>query len=182
MSHADLRRSAFGGGDFVNSTFELHGDNPIFQVFAKNARLTHTDRFAELRLELHDVEWDVVLFSETRFANGPTNVMDPHVLFASGDRSPCAGVAILLHARHKRHVKSVQFISERLMYLDLRTCRGLMRIVAIYAPHAGYPKEELTDLYHQMHLVLEDAQRHSMVCVIWGGFNANGTLVGVANF
>ena len=87
--------------------------------------------------ELHGLEWDVVLFSKTRFSGGSCILMDSHLLFASDLPTPCAGVSILLHQRHKHGVKYAKYVSDRLMYIDLLTNRGLIRIVTAYAPHAG---------------------------------------------
>lgn len=125
----------------------------------------------ELMFELHGLEWDVVLFSETRFSGASCILMDSHLLFASDLPTPCAGVSILLHQRHKHGVKYTKYVSDRLMYIDLLTNRGLIRIVAAYAPHAGYPFEDLQAFYHQLQEILEEGRRKRCSVIIGGNFN-----------
>ena len=43
----------------------------IFLLCAtKNARLSNADRLMEILVELYDISWDVILFTETRRASG----------------------------------------------------------------------------------------------------------------
>ena len=47
-----------------------------FIVYIKNARIQNKDRIAELLLELRDVDWDIVMFSETRLKSGTQELED----------------------------------------------------------------------------------------------------------
>ena len=115
--------------------------NDSFHVHAKNARIEN--KWAEILGELSMEQWDVVLFSEIRCAAGMLSLDGGHVLYTTDEPSFSSGVAILLHQRHVHHVKKVQQLSLRVMYIDLLCGTGLFRIVVGYAPHAGYPKVDL---------------------------------------
>lgn len=124
--------------------------NSHFSVFAKNARWLHTpDRLAELMGEIADVDWDIILFSETHRGGDQCKLQDGHVLFPSSQSTACAGVAVLVHRKHCRHVKRVCSISDRLMYVDLLVGTITWRLIATYLPHAGYSHEELCIVYEQ---------------------------------
>ena len=111
------------------------------------------------------------MFSETRsFQRNRyidlqgTNCIPPRSTNASG-------VAILCHKRHVDAAISVQVVSERLMYLDLKVLTGLVRFVAVYMPHMGYPHHELQTVYDQLHLILDGAARVGAQVVVGGDFN-----------
>ena len=53
-----------------------------FHIFAKNAHVHSQTKFAELLLELADIEWDIILFSETRYAGGNKILEGGHHMFA----------------------------------------------------------------------------------------------------
>ena len=99
-----------------------------------------------------------------------------HVLYTTDEPSFSSGVAILLHQRHVHHVKKVQQLSLRVMYLDLLCGTGLFRIVVGYAPHAGYPNVDLDFFYDQLRVCLEEAWRMGHTIIVGGDFN---TQVGV---
>ena len=67
--------------------------------------------------------------------------------------------------------KYAKYVSDRLMYIDLLTNRGLIRIVAAYAPHAGYRFEDLQAFYHQLQEILEEGRRKRCSVIIGGNFN-----------
>ena len=74
----------------------------------KNARWLHTeDRLAELMGELCDLDWDFVLLSETRRGGQQCKLIDGHMLFPSSQNTTAAGVAVLVHSRHRQSVKRV---------------------------------------------------------------------------
>ena len=93
--------------------------------------------------ELETLQWDAVLFSETRTAIGKRVLPGGHVLVGSNVPTNCSGVAILLHERHRHSFTNVQCVSDRLVSSDLRCVGGVVRLVAGYAPHMGYAHEEL---------------------------------------
>ena len=49
-----------------------------------------------------------------------------------------AGVAILMHARHKKWAKRKVVLSEKVLYVDVHIGKEKNRIIAAYAPHARY--------------------------------------------
>ena len=143
----------------------------IFHTFAKNARLNSDVKIAEVLGELHNCSWDIVMFSETRSFRETVTLTSGDQLYSSTQPTNAAGVAILCHKRHVDAAISVQVVSERLMYLDLKVLTGLVRFVAVYMPHMGYPHHELQTVYDQLHLILDGAARVGAQVVVGGDFN-----------
>ena len=48
-----------------------------------------------------------------------------------------------MHKRHAVNIKKAHSMSDRVLFVDLRTDKGLVRIIAAYAPHGGYSQEDL---------------------------------------
>ena len=88
-------------GRHITSAFKKSCSN-ISQVvvFTKNAKLSNEDRFAEILVELYGIEWDIVLFTETRMQSETLELQDGHILFGSGCKDLPTGVAILVYGKY----------------------------------------------------------------------------------
>ena len=86
-----------------NSNTGMEGTE--FHIFAKNAHVHSQTKFAELLFELANIEWDIILLSETRYAGGNIVLEGGHHMLASSEPTVVAGVAILVHCRHARNIK-----------------------------------------------------------------------------
>lgn len=120
--------------------------NHNFHVYTKNARLHNDERLAEVLGEVSSMQWDIIIFSETRGSHDIVELDDgvhSHMCFGIGRQTSAAGVAILLHARHKKRIKQNVVLSERVLYVDVEVARKKIRIIAAYAPHAGYSEQGL---------------------------------------
>ena len=122
------------------------------------------------------------MFSETRSFRETVTLTSGDKLYSSTQPTNAAGVAILCHKRHVDAVISVQVVSERLMYLDLKVLTGLVRFVAVYMPHMGYPHHELQIVYDQLHLILDGAARVGAQVVVGVISILNSMLVTAAKF
>ena len=142
-----------------------------FHVFAKNARLQTDIKLAELLGELETLEWDALLFSETRTAIGKRILPGGHMLLGSTTVTNFSGVAILLHQRHRNSFSNVQCIPDRLMSIDLQCSGGVVRLVAGYAPHMGYSQDELQTFYDQLFYGLRGLKQHCVGAIVGGDFN-----------
>ena len=58
-------------------------------------------------------------------------------------------------------MQRVHVLGDRLMYVDLR-------VVSLYMLHAGYPIEDLRQLYVQLQFVPADARRRGFSYVVGG--------------
>ena len=76
-------------------------------MFLANARRLsyHSQHPIQLLGELKDIEWDVVLLSETRSVTRKYVLDGGHVLFTSLSENVCSGTGILLNERHVRKSK-----------------------------------------------------------------------------
>ena len=120
----------------------------------------HTSsRLAELLGELSRCQWDVLLFKETRRADGDCKLGKGHCLYTSKHNTISAGVAILVHMRHRQNIKQVRFINDRVMFVDLVFESVVYRMISVYMPHAGYPHADLCDVYDQLRFILLEAQQ-----------------------
>ena len=152
-----------------NSNTGMEGTK--FHIFAKNAHVHSQTKFAELLLELADIEWDIILFSETRYAGGNIVLGGGHHMFASSEPTVAAGVAILVHCKHVRNVKFSQAPSSWICFVDMMMSAGVTRFVATYTPHMGYSNHDLYRYYDQLAWVLDDARRQGRTIVLGGDFN-----------
>lgn len=141
------------------------------RVFAKNARIHSHERLAELSLEINDIDWDIVLFSETRSNQGHCQLDHGHLLWTSETPTVASGVAILLHKRHGSRVKHFQAWSDRVACLDIQFDTFVLRTVVVYMPHAGYSHEYLMSVYDQLQACVEEAVQHKYKIVVGGDFN-----------
>ena len=88
-----------------NDTFE-------FTALTKNARINSNDKVVQILAELEHHSWDIIFFNETRMKSGKKLLDGGHVLYSCLDENcPCAGVAILLHAKHVRKNIKVHMVS-----------------------------------------------------------------------
>ena len=111
-------------------------------VFAKNARINNNAQLTQLLCELHDIPWDIVLFSETCMQSGQQIVDGGHKLYISLDDNHFAGVGILVHAKHVKQSMKFHVISGRVLALDVSINRTKNRVVAVYLPHCGHHVED----------------------------------------
>ena len=132
------------------------------------------DRFGELVAEIAGVQWDIVMFSETRSSHGIIEVHKGnfrHICFGSGSETFSAGVAILLHERHAKNVANVKVISDRVMYVDFTVGGKKLRSIAAYAPHAGYSADDFNAFLEQVHVAILGACKDGRQTILGGDFN-----------
>ena len=131
-------------------------------VYTKNVRslrIHSPERIAELLAELSDVEWDVVLLSETRALSQSLVLDGGHLLYTELDENKFAGVGILLHSKHVRKSNKMHAIGGRIMALDFMVNKMKVRVVAVYLPHIGYGVPEFNDTFDQLRCVVEGGRR-----------------------
>ena len=143
-------------------------------MHTKNARLHNDDRFGELVAEIVGVQWDIVMFSETRSSHGIIELHEGnfrHICFGSGTETFSAGVAILLHERHAKNVANAKVISDRVMYVDFTVGGKKLRSIAAYAPHAGYSADDFNAFLEQVHVAILGACKDGRQTILGGAFN-----------
>ena len=131
-------------------------------VFTKNGRINSDERLELLLAELHELEWHIILFSEAHAADGDCRIGDGHRLVTSLGTTPNAGVGILIHSSMASSIKRVYCINGRIMAADIKLLRGIIRVIAVYAPHAGYDRvseDDILAFYEELYALLIDADR-----------------------
>ena len=70
-----------------------------------------------------------------------------------------------------RWIRQVKRVSDRIMAIDMKFERMMIRFIAVYCPHAGYAMEKIERLYLVLDGVVADAERRGFYCIIGGDFN-----------
>ena len=137
----------------------------------KNARLTSDQKIVQVLGELIDVEWDIVLFSETRANSQDCIVTGGHRLITHLDGYIGAGVGILVNSRWTRCIQKVHIVSDRILAIDMLFGNLKARVVSVYMPHAGFNWQKLFDVYNQLSLLLTPTLRARQMIIVGGDFN-----------
>ena len=140
-------------------------------MFCKNARLNGPHKLAELLLELATLDWDIILFSETRAESQTVEMEGGHRLYLHRGEYVASGVGVLIHARLVDSIRSTHFVSDRVLRVDLELAQRKISCCAVYLPHAGYPETVLEQVYEQVHRSLTHAADNGYSIVVGGDFN-----------
>ena len=146
-----------------------------FVVYAKNVRslsLSGGTKITQLLGELKNIQWDVVLLSETRSPSGTYILDGGHVLFTALSENSSSGTGILLHTEHVKKSNKLHYISDRVLALDFMAYGIKIRAIAVYAPHAGYPVEDFDTTFDQLRCVLQEGRNLKRRLVVGGDFNS----------
>ena len=135
----------------------------------------HTDEKLEILLgELEELEWQIILLSETRAADHNRELHGGHRLITCLGATPYAGIGILVHSMLKAQILRIHNVNGRICAIDLQWLRACVRIVAVYLPHAGYDRisdEALNEFYEELYVLILDTTRKGMRLIIHGDFN-----------
>ena len=104
----------------------------------------------EVVAEIDTMNWDIVLFSETRAPSRSREITGGHTLYTSGRGHDATGVGVLVHARHVGKHVSVD-VSDWVMYVDLELNGKTFREIAAYIPHADVPAMFVDAIYDCAH-------------------------------
>ena len=93
----------------------------IFIVLQENTRsLSSSERLEEMFSEIHKVEWDAILISETwRQSKEIWETQQGHIMVESGKFTNKHGVAILLNKRWKNRINWIQCACERVVAMSI---------------------------------------------------------------
>ena len=144
-----------------------------FRVLCKNARLNGDIPLTTLLNEISTFAWDIICFSETHLEDSDIELIGGHRLISYRGELKYAGVAILIHAKHVDKIKRIIPVYGRLLSIDILLQNELWRVLAVYFPHAGYPKADLKKMSNELRKNLKDAGRSNMKCIIAGDFNTS---------
>ena len=97
------------------------------------------------------MEWDIILFSETRAESQIADLDGGHRLYLHRNEYYAFGVGILIHASLVNNIRSVHYISDRILRVDLHFAQRNISFCAVYVPHAGFSLEFLEQTYDQLH-------------------------------
>ena len=64
------------------------------------------------------------------------------------------GVGIFVHARWTLSIRKIDFVSDRVMAVDVGTEQYSNRIIVVYMPYAGYSWDTTIDTYDELSSLL----------------------------
>ena len=108
-------------------------------IHAKNDRINLDARLVALLAELSMMTWDIICFSETRLETRDEFIEDKHRLISSNDknaRTLAARMTILVHRRCIGQINQKICLHDRVMAVDFKLPRRMVRILAVYVPNA----------------------------------------------
>ena len=117
------------------------------------------------------MNWDFVCFSETRYLSHDIILNGGHRLAAHLSEKSSSGVAILIHARHKKKILQILSISDRVIGMDIKIGAKILRIISTYMPHAGYSYDEFLHCFDELVSLVTEAQDQRKYIIIGGDFN-----------
>ena len=122
--------------------------------------------------ELGDLQWDLVIFTETwrEEKNEAWEAQDGHTWLGSGGVRGSRGVGFLLHKRWQH--KEFRAVTERLGVLDVSVGSTVLSLLGIYMPHGSCDDDEVEAAYSILENELKSATARGNKCVVAGDFNA----------
>ena len=84
-----------------------------------------------------------------------------------------AGVGILVHRRWAESISKIRRQSDRVISLDLQIGYYKYRVLSVYLPHAGFPREDFLTTIDEIRYIILDAQQNGIRCLIGGDFNTD---------
>ena len=89
-------------------------------MFTKSCCISNDTRIMALLAELQEIEWDIILLSETHASTGYVLLTDGYRLITILATYIASGVGILLHSRLTGCVRGVSLVmSDRVLSMDL---------------------------------------------------------------
>ena len=142
-----------------------------FTVLQKNMRsMNSNDRLDELIRELYQVDWDVILISETWRQNKEVwETQQGHIMVESGQFINKHGVAILLNKRWKNQIKWVHCESELIVAMSITVNKHPIMLMSVYMPHSGYADHHVEKVSKTINKILEGEKGMK---IVGGDFNA----------
>ena len=121
----------------------------IFIVLQKNTRsLSSSERLEEMFSEIHKVEWDAILISETwRQSKEIWETQQGHIMVESGKFTNKHGVAIVLNRRWKNQINWIQCACECVVAVSISVNRQPLVLMSVYLPHSGYADHHVEKVF-----------------------------------
>ena len=142
-------------------------------ILTKNGRINSEIRQILMltELELLSTSWDVVCFSETRCISYDFILQEEYRVIFHFDGNGVAGVAIIIHQRHVKNIFLKITVDNRALAVDIKIGSKIMRIISIYAPHAGYHWNDFILFMDDISNLLMEAQDQHKIGIIACDFN-----------
>ena len=120
--------------------------------------------------ELHRVDWDVILISETwRQSKEIWETQQGYIMVESGQVINKHGGAIMLNKRWKNQINWVHCESERVVAMSISVNKQSIVLMSVYMPHSGYADHHFEKVYKTITKMIEDEKGMK---IIGGDFNA----------
>ena len=139
----------------------------------KNARLNNEDRIAEVLIELINVHWDVICFTETRAESNILQLEDGHILYCTGTDGESTGALVLIHSRHAQSKLEIFEKLDRIIAVDIVFDKRKYLVISAYMPHDGFGEDALHAAYQELDKMIDQAKNQERRLLIGGDFQCD---------
>ncbi|KAK4879242.1 hypothetical protein RN001_007388 [Aquatica leii] len=101
----------------------------------------------ELAKELANMKIDFAAIPETKKKKKGSKYVDEYMMFYSGVRQEqraSKGIALYIHKKWEENIKNYEYINERIITSRIKSARGNVTLIAIYAPEEEKADESKT--------------------------------------
>ena len=119
---------------------------------------------------LRNYKYDILAITETHLT-GHQEACNGRFLLSGGDKH-YAGVGILMSPRAKTSIKSVYYMSNRMMAARFAMKRGTLFFIAVYAPTSDAPDDVITAFYSELQDCIDTYKTTRDTLIIAGDLNA----------
>ncbi|XP_055377940.1 craniofacial development protein 2-like [Condylostylus longicornis] len=149
--------------------------NKKLAVATWNVRsLAMPGKLENLEKEKKRLNLDIIGISETNMIGNDERETEENYLFYSGpdaNHPKRNGVGFLISKHLKGHVNCIIPKSDRVIFMQLKTKKGNINFIQVYAPTAEKDDEEVEKFYEEIKVLLKNASKEDCLVVL-GDFNA----------
>lgn len=130
--------------------------------------MTLTGKSEELVDFMEKEKIDVLGLSEVKWkGKGKRKMRKGYTLFWSGGQEAKNGVGIIIKQTIEEYVETVEYTSDRIMKMRLRTSNGVKDFIQVYAPQTGNKEENTEEFLEKLENEITDVE-----VIVMGDLNA----------
>ena len=128
-------------------------------------------KLENVKEEMRRMKLNIMGLCETRWkGRGDFISYDTRVIYSGGQESQ-RGVAILLDEKSAKCVKSVNYISDRILGVRINAKPTDLFIIQVYMPTSNHSNEEVAEMYEKIESIIS-SEKGKIVTIVMGDWNA----------
>ena len=125
-------------------------------------------KLENVKEEMRRMKLNIMGLCETRWKGPPLYIT--RVIYSGGQESQ-RGVAILLDEKSAKCVKSVNYISDRILGVRINAKPTDLFIIQVYMPTSNHSNEEVAEMYEKIESIIS-GEKGKIVTIVMGDWNA----------